>query len=78
MNTQKGRYNLRRRCPMESPTPHLATPPELADHLGVPLATIRQWRYLGRGPRSTKVGRHVRYRWTDVEAWLDQQASDAA
>lgn len=26
------------------------------------------------GPRWSKVGRHVRYRWSDIEKWLDQQA----
>ncbi|WP_251070337.1 AlpA family transcriptional regulator [Streptomyces sp. ISL-96] len=57
----------------------LATPEDLARFLGVPLRTVGQWRYLGKGPRSIKVGRYTRYRWVDVERWLDRNArGDAA
>ncbi|SCF22750.1 helix-turn-helix transcriptional regulator [Micromonospora mirobrigensis] len=56
----------------------LATPPEIATFLGVPEKTLTQWRYVKTGPRWSKVGRHVRYRWEDVEKWLDQQAGAAA
>lgn len=52
----------------------LATPGEVAEHLKVPPKTLNQWRYLGKGPRWIKVGRHVRYRWTDVEAYEEQNA----
>ena len=46
-----------------------------AAYIKVPLRTLDQWRYLGKGPRFIKVGRHVRYRRDDVDRWLDQQAS---
>ncbi len=49
----------------------LLSPQQLADYLGVPLATIYRWRYEGTGPRGIKVGKHVRYRQRDVEAWLE-------
>lgn len=52
----------------------LARPAEVATYLGVPEKTLTQWRYLKTGPRWSKVGRHVRYRWADVEKWLDEQA----
>jgi excisionase family DNA binding protein len=39
--------------------------------LGVPVGTLANWRYQGKGPRFVKVGRHVRYRRSDVEAWLE-------
>ncbi len=55
----------------------LATPPEVAAYLGVPEKTLTQWRYLRKGPRWAPVGRHVRYRWEDVEKWLDQQSAGA-
>jgi hypothetical protein len=51
----------------------LVAPPVVAEHLGVPLRTLGQWRYLGTGPKFLKIGRHVRYRWRDVEAWLITQ-----
>ncbi|CAG7615908.1 helix-turn-helix transcriptional regulator [Actinacidiphila bryophytorum] len=52
----------------------LATPAELSEYLGVPVATLYQWRHRGLGPKAHKVGRHLRCRWAEVEAWVDQQA----
>jgi excisionase family DNA binding protein len=49
---------------------------ELAEMLRVPVPTIYKWRHLNEGPRGIRVGRHVRYRRSDVEAWLEQQADD--
>lgn len=52
---------------------------DLAAYLGVPVATVRRWRYTGTdGPRSMKVGRHVRYRRADVDRWLEQHATPTA
>lgn len=42
------------------------TSEDLASRFGVPLATIRKWRYEGTGPRGVKLGRHVRYALTAV------------
>lgn len=42
--------------------------------LRVPEGTLRYWRYLGCGPRSFKVGRHVRYWKADLVLWLAEQA----
>ena len=47
---------------------------ELARYLGVPASTCYQWRHKGAGPCGIRVGRYVRYRPEDVEAWLDKQA----
>ncbi len=33
------------------------------------------WRLRHRGPKAVKVGRHLRYRREDVEAWLDNQTA---
>jgi excisionase family DNA binding protein len=49
----------------------LLSPSELAGYLGVPVKTIYQWHHRGSGPRYLKVGRHVRYRRSDVELWLE-------
>ena len=51
----------------------LHTPEALAALLGVPKATVYQWNSKGTGPAPTRVGRHVRYRQVDVDAWLDEQ-----
>lgn len=46
---------------------------ELAEYLGKPVRTIYDWRLSGRGPRAVHVGRSLRYRVCDVQAWLDAQ-----
>lgn len=51
----------------------LMTPAELAAKLEKSLAALAQWRYLGTGPQFIKLGRSIRYRASDVEAWLDQR-----
>lgn len=58
-------------CP-HMPTEELLTPLELAELLKVPHGTIEKWRQRGRGPVYLKIGVHVRYRRSDVEAWLTQ------
>ena len=55
----------------------LLTVQELADYLGVPVATIYTWRYRGEGPIGFRVGKHVRYRWTDVEHWIRDRVRGA-
>ena len=63
--------------PTTPETPHandeLLTLPEVADLVRVPVATLRYWRHLGCGPRSFKVGRHVRYWRADLILWLTEQ-----
>jgi excisionase family DNA binding protein len=56
----------------------LASSTDVAEYLGVPARTLDQWAYRGLGPRFAKVGRHRRYRWSDVEKWFDEQARTAA
>ena len=56
----------------------LLTVAELADYLKVPPATIYAWRYRGDGPFGIRVGRHVRFRRSDVRAWLDDQGRQEA
>ncbi|MEU8711666.1 helix-turn-helix domain-containing protein [Streptomyces sp. NPDC048663] len=51
----------------------LAKPQEIAEFCGVPIGTVYQWSSRGGGPKFVKVGRHLRARWDDVEAWLDAQ-----
>jgi excisionase family DNA binding protein len=49
----------------------LLSPGEVALFLSVPVKTLYQWRYKGIGPRGLRVGRHLRYRQDEIEAWLD-------
>lgn len=46
---------------------------ELATWLGVSPATIYHWRNTGSGPPVHKVGRHLRYQRSEVQAWLESQ-----
>jgi len=48
---------------------------EAAKSLRVPEGTMRYWRHKGSGPRSFKVGRHVRYWRTDLILWLTDQTN---
>ena len=50
------------------------TPEEVSVFLGVPVPTLYQWRHKGIGPRSRRVGRHLRYKPDDVRAWFENQA----
>ena len=48
---------------------------EVARILVVPINTLYCWRYKGTGPRAYRVGRHLRYRLSDILDWLEHEAS---
>ena len=52
----------------------LLTPEHVSRYLGVPVGTLANWRYQGRGPTYLRVGRHVRYRAQDITQWIDDLA----
>ena len=54
----------------------LLTADEAAEYLGVSLQTLYGWRWKRVGPRAAKVGRELRYRLRDIEAWLDAQSPE--
>ena len=57
----------------------LLTPEEVSDLLGgVPPATLKRWRTQRAGPVVLHIGRHVRYRRSAVEAWLQTKDREAA
>ncbi|MDP9459341.1 MAG: helix-turn-helix domain-containing protein [Actinomycetota bacterium] len=56
---------------------HLS-PEDLARREQVPLRTVYRWNSDGTGPPRLKIGRHVRYRLSDVEAWETAQRHVAA
>lgn len=51
----------------------LLTVDELAAYLCIPRSTLYAWKYKRAGPPVIRVGRHLRYRRSDVEAWLDER-----
>lgn len=42
---------------------------QLADRYGLPVKTLAQWACKGTGPRYARMGRHVRYRLSDIIDW---------
>ena len=49
----------------------LWTTAELANFLQLPVGTLYQWHHRGEGPTALRIGRHLRYRASDLRAWLD-------
>jgi excisionase family DNA binding protein len=56
--------------------PKLWAVQDVAEYLGVPVATLYQWRTHGQGPAARKVGKYLRYKPDDVMAWFDAITTD--
>ena len=56
-----------------SDTDRLWSVEEVSRFLGIPVATLYRWRYLGVGPKAGRVGRHLRYLPADVMSWFRKQ-----
>jgi predicted DNA-binding transcriptional regulator AlpA len=54
--------------------PSLLTTPEAARFLHLSPRTLERLRWEGSGPRYCKIKRSVRYRESDLLAWLDRNA----
>lgn len=50
---------------------------EVAAYLGIPIGTFRRMRAARDCPRITKVGRHLRWDFPDVQAWIDSKKEKA-
>ena len=57
-------------------TARALTEREVADMLGLSVATLRAWRHRGRGPRFLRLGRSVRYLPSDVSDFVRASAVD--
>lgn len=44
---------------------------EAAERLGLAVATLRRWRWVGRGPLFVKIGGAVRYDPADLDALIE-------
>lgn len=49
------------------------SPEQVSELLQVPVPTLYAWRYHRTGPPAFRVGKHVRYRRRDLEAWIEAQ-----
>jgi excisionase family DNA binding protein len=49
---------------------------QVAEQLGLSVATLRAWRHRGKGPRFLRLGRSVRYLPSDVEDFVRASAVD--
>ncbi len=56
--------------------PKLWTTEDVAEYLGVPVATLYQWRTRGYGPIGRRVGKHLRFKPEDVVTWFDDITTD--
>jgi predicted DNA-binding transcriptional regulator AlpA len=48
---------------------------DVARITGLSVARVRRWRLVRRGPKYIKIGAAVRYRPTDMLAWLNSRPS---
>lgn len=53
----------------------LWTVKDVAAYLSVPVQTIYDWRWKHEGPPAFRIGRHLRFRESDVFAWLDTKTA---
>ena len=49
---------------------------DLADRYDVPVPTVYAWLHKGTAPLSLKIGKHRRFRLSDVLAWEDERTDD--
>ena len=62
-----------------TPLETLLTTEQVAELLGLRPNLLREWKSLDdkdaghRGPKATKLGRLVRYKPSDINAWIEQQ-----
>jgi hypothetical protein len=51
----------------------LWTQRQTAQALLLSTRTLERWRVMGLGPKFVRAGKSIRYRLTDVVAWIDRQ-----
>ena len=64
--------NINRETAQQSVTIRIAfTTREAAAYLGLAVSTLNKWHCYGTGPEFLKLGRAVRYRQDDLDAFLE-------
>lgn len=48
---------------------------EMAKRVGVSVDTARYWHATGYGPKGARIGRRLKYRESDIDAWINEQFS---
>ena len=56
----------------------ILTRKETANYLRLAEGTLGNWHCEGKGPRSIKIGRAVRYRFADIEAFVARSTKGVA
>ena len=54
--------------------PEIMNEMQVAEYLNMSAASLRKWRLFREGPKFLKVGRAVRYRKAEVDAWLNSHS----
>lgn len=73
----------RQACPNRADRRHperqgYASRRDVADYLGMTVSALDHWAVKDKGPAFVRIGKHTRYAWRDVYAWLDAQPKGGA
>jgi predicted DNA-binding transcriptional regulator AlpA len=55
----------------------LAKAAAVAEYLGTTVPQLARLRWEGKGPTYVRLGRSIRYRWPDVDAWVEANVKTA-
>jgi predicted DNA-binding transcriptional regulator AlpA len=55
---------------------HLLTVQELSDYLGIPVATLYDWRVDHCGPKAVKLGHALRYPESAIRDWIQERLDE--
>jgi predicted DNA-binding transcriptional regulator AlpA len=55
---------------------HLLTVQELSDYLGIPVATLYDWRVDHCGPKAVKLGHALRYPESAIRDWIQERLNE--
>lgn len=56
--------------PTLDPSAAMLNEQQVAQHIGLTVHALQRWRVKGGGPLFSKLGSAVRYRLSDVDAWI--------